>query len=329
MKKKYLYKILLGFFVTLLFLFLLSRLQRISVQELVDLFVSASPRFLLLGFLAVLAANLVRSLRFHYLLRCQGSFWGLFACNNLYNLTTATFPGGLGEIFSVFIFQRYNSLNTGTAFSLIVLSRLFDLLSLCLILLVALRHCSCSLARLLFLAALGLAIPSFLLLIPPVSRSLVALLNRLLPGHALFERPKAFLTQVEGALSCVRHTRQWLFLLFLSLVVMVLNILSLEMLVEAMGQRLSFSASAVTFGIYAVLQLLPVHGLGGVGTQEAWWTLGLTSVGLAREVAVPGSFFLHGMFYLYILLIALLFGFPWLRVRETKEEAPDGVFLSR
>ena len=329
MKRSCLSKILLALLVTLISLFLLYRLQKISLRELLALFAGASPRFLFLGFVMVLAANVVRSLRFHFLLRRRGSLKTLFASNNVYNLTTATFPGGLGEIFSVFIFQRYNGINAGTAFSLIVLSRLFDLLSLCLILVMALSHCSYSLAKLLALAALGFGTLSLLLLIPPINRTLVGFLNRFLPPHFFLHKLKDFLSQVEGALSYVHNAREWFFLLLLSFVMTSLNILSLAVLLRAIGIKVSFAASLVSFGVYAILQMLPVHGIGGVGTQEAWWTLGLTSVGVAKEVAVPVSFFLHGMFYLYILAIAVFLGFPWLRNTETRETTADGVFLPK
>ncbi len=329
MKRSYFSKILLALLVTLIFLFLLYRLQKISLRELLSLFAGASTRLLFLGFVVMLTANLVRSLRFHFLLGRHGYLKTLFASNNVYNLATATFPGGLGEIFSVFIFQRYNGINTGTAFSLIVLSRLFDLLSLCLIIMVALKYCSCSLAKLLALASLGFGTLSLLLLIPPINRTLVGLLNRFLPPYSFLNKIKDFLSQVEGALSYVHNAREWFFLLLLSFVMTSLNILSLLVLLQAIGINISFAACSISFGIYAILQLLPVHGIGGVGTQEAWWTLGLTSVGVPKEVAIPVSFFLHGMFYLYILVIAVFLGFPLLKKTETKEATADGILFPK
>jgi len=326
--KKTLFKILLALGVTVLFLLVLYRLQKISLHELWQLFTQASPRFLLLGLAAVLLANIIRGFRFHLLLRRRSTFRDLFASNNVYNLTTATFPGGLGEIFSVFIFQRYGALNTGAAFSIIALSRLFDLLSLSLLLMIALCFCSCTLARLLLGTSSLLAVLAFFLLIPRINRFLVARLIALLPSRPALQRPAKFLQEIQVALAYVQDVREWLILFGLSGVMMTLNILSLLMLLFAAGLEASFGQATVAFGVYAILQLFPLHGLGGVGTQEAWWTLGLTSVGFPKEIAVPVSFFLHGMFYLYILLIALFFGFPWLR-REHPSEVKDGVLLPK
>ena len=75
-----------------------------------------------------------------------------------------------------------------------------------------------------------------------------------------------------------------------------------------------FVASAVAF-----LSGIPIQGIAGLGTVEAWWSLLLSSVGVPVPEAVALSFFLHGFF----LVFGALFGIvSWFLLRG--KGFPDG-----
>jgi len=330
MKNKYLYKILWGIAITAIFLFFLYKIQKFSLKDLISIIQKASLASIIISFFLILFANIFRSLRFYTLLMNNHVlFRNIFGSNNIYNLTTATLPGGVGEIISMFIFKKYNNINTGSAFSVLVLSRLLDLMSLSTLLFFSSLFYKFKLQSVLLAISAFCIVFSVFLLIPSVNRTFIKIVNLLLPPIKITQKIKHFLGQVEEGLSCINSFHKWIIVSSLSFLMIFLSIISVKLVLSGINIHLSFIKTVICFGIYAVLQMVPVHGIGGIGTQEAWWTLGLTSVGVPKAKAVPASFLLHGIFYVFILIIAILFGFPMIRNRPKERSIINGNFLSK
>lgn len=80
---------------------------------------------------------------------------------------------------------------------------------------------------------------------------------------------------------------------------------SITVLLNGFGANLSIVQSCAAFGLYVLLQLIPVQGLAGVGTQSARWTVALFIVGVGPQQAAAEGIALYVCIYGVTALWAL------------------------
>jgi uncharacterized membrane protein YbhN (UPF0104 family) len=233
-------------------------------------------------------------------------------------------PGPTGDAAFVWLTRSRLGTPVAVAAGAAVLSRLFDAASLLLIALVTAPLAGVVLPRPLLaggavlsgLVALGLAALfnrrtrrglltwlGALPLRPSIGRPLHAAIDQLGDGHLV--APLLLLTLAARLATGVQY-----FLLF-----------------AALDQPLSMVQVWFALSVRTLLLAVPVQGLGGLGTTQVWWTVGLTLLGWPADVALATSLAVH-LLDLCISLPQAAAGWAMLAIRRVPVQ-PEPIVVER
>lgn len=297
--------------ISLVFIYLFA--THLHLAQLATMLGRIDSGWLIAGILVLGAANLIRSDRFKLL---DGRRHGLgywWVTTQIYNLTTSTLPGGLGEIATAYLFRRSSFVGWAGAFRLLVIARLIDLATLLSIFVGAMwvlglawtspsGIVSCGVSAALVLVAL-------VLLLPRTQTAALFLVARLMPTR--FSMLRRMRATVESLVETAKEVDRGggLRVVLWSAGMGVLSASVVTVLLNGFGQRLGLLQSFAAYGLYVVLQLIPLQGIAGVGTQSARWTIALVVVGVpAQQAGIDGVALyvcLYGIVALWALLAAL------------------------
>ena len=80
-----------------------------------------------------------------------------------------------------------------------------------------------------------------------------------------------------------------------------------------------------TFCIFT--NILPLHGIAGLGTYETGWTIGYLMVGFTKETAISSAFIAH-LFFLFTGVTYGLIGFIFYRLQTRKQNKMAATYCS-
>ncbi len=235
----------------------------------------------------------LRGLRFQRLLRSRQLTWReTVGVGWLYSAACSLLPGGLGE---ASLPAMYGGARGGAAESTaaLVTTRVQDLLSWLAVLVAAgfvvLRQLPAAAVPLLALAVAVTGAASAIAFSGPLRRRLFAL-ARPLPAVA------AFLGEMDARLGpMVGDGETWAITLALRLV----SVLKYYLALRAFGMPVTPLMAAVGGALLALVLVLPIQGVAGLGTVELWWIAALALFGITGpQVAVAAI----GMHVLLLLL---------------------------
>ncbi|HUS69418.1 MAG TPA: lysylphosphatidylglycerol synthase transmembrane domain-containing protein [Anaerolineae bacterium] len=287
----------------LLFLLILSRIDLGRTAEMLR---TVRAQFLLAAAILYPLLILLKSWRWHLLLRQQGVSYSLVPAFAVYNSALAAgyvTPGRLGELVKALYLRKDKGIALGYAFSSVVMDRLLDLYVLLATAaagatLFALPRSFVHLS-LAVLAAAGLA--PLVVLIPSVSRRLTALVtkgaSRLADARHKEELAQGLSGFQRGMEEMV--TARLLWALAWTVVAYALYYLQCYLIALALGLPVSCPYSAYSVSLASLVALLPVS-ISGLGVREAIFVALFRPMGLAPEMAVSYS--------LLILLVFNVFG---------------------
>lgn len=294
---------------------------RIHLSDLAALLRQVSPAWLGVGVLTLGAANFARAARFHLLDGQRHNLTRWWVTTQVYNLATSTLPGGLGELVTAVLFRRVSIGGWAGAFRLLIVARLLDLVTLLGLFVAAMcalglawttttGWVSCSAAIALGLVALALLVPRTQLLALRTLLRLAPLLSRLPLASQRQQLVTKAQSTLETLITATRSTsrRVWLGIAAWSVVMGVVSACIVTVLLRGFGGRLSLVASCACYGLYVLLQLIPLQGIAGVGTQSARWAVALALVGVGLRDATVDSVALYLCLYAIIALWAACAG---------------------
>jgi uncharacterized protein (TIRG00374 family) len=287
----------------LLFLLILSRIDLGRTAEMLR---TVRAPFLLAAAILYPLLILLKSWRWHLLLRQQGVSYSLVPAFAVYNSALAAgyvTPGRLGELVKALYLRKDKGVALGYAFSSVVMDRLLDLYVLLATAaagaaLFALPRSFVNLS-LAVLAAAGLA--PLVVLIPSVSRRLTALVAKGSSRLADARHREEFVHGLSGFQRGMEEmlTARLLGALGWTIVAYALYYLQCYLIALALGLPLSCPYSAYSVSLASLVALLPVS-ISGLGVREAVFVALFRPMGLAAETAVSYS--------LLILLVFNVFG---------------------
>jgi hypothetical protein len=91
---------------------------------------------------------------------------------------------------------------------------------------------------------------------------------------------------------------------------------SLHLILISCDTGLTLMQSFYCYTVYAVLQIIPIQGIAGIGTQPARWVVALNMAGYKAQDVVALSIILHGTLYVFISLMGLSAFLIWLISRK-------------
>ena len=255
------------------------------------------------------AAGFLRALRMRLLLTRGIGVGQAYAFHQVYNVVTAVVPAGVGEAASAWLLRRTLRVPLHHGLVALVVGRLLDLFVLLLLFLVVVLGGGAALAvggdALLPGAALVAAGLAALGVAHVVTGGRLALvLERWATAVHAQGRARTLLRRALGvgaeSLRLLPHRARLAGLVGLTAVLQLVSLGALHALANGAGLSLTYAQSVACFVVYVLLRMLPVQGIGGIGTTAAWWALALGALGVAAdEAAVVGA-------VLYVAFLVLL-----------------------
>lgn len=250
--------------------------------------VTITPIWFAVGVCTYALFVFLRGMRLTLLAGTAGSTARPFFLGALYTAGCSFLPGGLGELV-VPIWYRRETGFSGPFTAAVIVARLQDILSwLAIILALGLGTTLFGRERILLLVvAVGVILLTVALWSGVVRRGLI---QRLQAWPWLHRRTGSFVSEVDRSLS---HSwgihSAWL----LTVALRLMSIATYYAMLRAVGVLVSPAALGVAGGIVAVLLILPIQGIAGLGTEELWWTLMLRSLGVRFSLILPSALALH------------------------------------
>ena len=305
---------------------------RLRFSEIAGVLRHVHVTWLLLGAGVLGVANVMRAERFRLLDRNQHdiSYW--WVTTQVYNFATSTLPGGVGEMATAYFFRRSTTWGSWAgSLRLLVVARLIDLATLLSIFVAAMYllglawstpsgAISSSIAAVLAVAAL-------VVLTPRAQAFVLSLLMRFLTARSpLIARVRTTLG-ASLEVSKTRDLRTFILVAVWSAGMGLLSCGAVTVLLNGFGSHLNLVQSCASYGLYVLLQLVPLQGIAGVGSQSARWVIALSLVGVAPHRATLDAValyvYLYGIIALWALFaVAVGVSLRWTRRRVVLDHQP-------
>lgn len=264
-------------------------------------------KYILISICLFFLANFIRALRFHRLDHTGNTIFHWWNINALYNVVSATLPGGAGEAVTAYLLKRISTFNILGAFRILLLSRLQDLFALAsLFFMSALFIGGNALYRQTAVWISGiLSLTSLIAFLPASEKLLLGLLKKLPLQIKIVRKVCEKLSELIVASEEQRSKKSYRITLFQSVVMMMTGIMYVHLLLRSFGVEFTYVQSTYCYGVYMIFQIIPVQGIAGIGTKAAWWALALNVAGYGAADAIALGFILYGTMYIFISILGL------------------------
>ena len=309
MNRQKITKIVLFTIVSLVLVWLLFRYVHFS--DVVAAFSRITIIGVLLGFAFYLLGYVIRAVRFYYQLNKKVSLRALFYIVCIHNAVNSLLPARLGELSYVYLVKKKNiPLAQGAAG--LVLTRVFDLIALILLFLLALFMSRATLPA--FFKNLTVPVLGVLAVLMVGSALVVACtppLHRFRLHASRFRIVRMLYSLVHSFHQ--EHTRPKLAMLFVTSVLLWIS--QFLMIYFIFWGVLPVSGWYILIGsLFPILStVLPIQGIAGFGSIEATWALGFVMLGVTKEAAIATGFVFHFVIIAYFAVLGLVGWWGWRR----------------
>ena len=306
--------LILSILITVGLLFVL--LIQIEIKVLWQKLLTISFPYILLGFIFHFLAYLFRTLVYKiYFKNDDVSFHYLLSNHFIHNFYNHIIPANLGELSFPLLLKK--KIPMSKSLSVLIITRLI-LLTLTLILFVVSLFSipeiftSIQIKESNSLIILGLLVVVILLMI--LSRRKLYRIIIKLKDYSFFasisSRFSSFYNKIKEQVIFSKKIKVLLSVTFYSL--MSILCLALYFVTILKGINISLSIFEIIFvsSIGLAMIILPIKSIGGFGTFEGSWTIGLLILGIEKDLAIEGSFIVHifaliNVFFLFIIGIII------------------------
>lgn len=304
----------------------------INPVDIITVFKTISPAYLIAGFMFYLGTQLLRTWRFHLLLNREVSIRNLFPVECIYAMFVNLLPARTGELSYIYFLKTEFKRTTGEGLSTLIISRILD----CII------FSGSFILFYFFIREMPLVFHKviitsmvFLTLLMLVLGMLIFSGNKflnILRKTAVFFNYKKFnwgdyiIKKGEETIDSIekfKTDKQGLpfSVLLITLGIGVTTYLFYLLLTMGIGIHLDPLKILFASSFVLVTFMIPVQGIGGFGTTEGGWALGFIAVGLPGDMAISSGF----VFHIVNLLFALILGiFGYIALKFSKMSRQTG-----
>lgn len=316
------------------FLGLVLWFSGIEVSRIPALIKDCRIDLILCAFLVYAGTYLGRAVRFRILLRSEAPplarLYSLVAVHNLLNMIL---PVRTGELSYIYFLRTKFHVPSASGIATLVAARVLDLLCLMLLFGIGLLHYSTEIQFFtpdltIACAACFVVALAVLLNLARIAGLALALFRGIARALGLNEKRiiAALLTKGEEVKSVFESIRSRNLLLSAFTVTVITWIGTFLTCFWILGSFETVDTSNITFGISIVgttalnvTCVLPINGLGNLGSWEAGWAAGYMFLGLDKETAVLTGFGEHIIIFCFALLLGAI---GWI-VLGGKKSAPS------
>jgi len=299
-------------FITLVLLALLF--TQINLGDIINTLKSINPIYLIAGFILYTCSYLFRAWRFHILLNKEVGIKELFLVVCVQNMMNNILPARIGELSYIYIIKKIYSTPSTQGIATLFISRLFDIISLGLLLSISFIFISNTIFinQFFFLLVVSLIFIVFLILILTLFYGnffLYYFLNFLRRynlynlSYILFLVKKC--EELINYFEAIKNNCKLLFVMVISTIIWICLFSMSYLMMLAMNIDVTLNVVILGSSIALFTTLLPISGVGGYGTYEAGWTIGFVSLGLSKESAITSGFIAHSLGLIFGIILGI------------------------
>ncbi len=293
-------KLLLPIIATFFLLWYLFR--QTTLSDISATFQKSSPLYMLIGFGLYILCNILRGMRFKFLIKEKIPSLTIINIAFVNNMANNMFPAKTGEVSYPYLLKK-SGISLPMSLSSLLVARLYDFIALSFIFLLTL-----------FFAVIPFALPKeimvitgSILIIAIILVSLVIygnhalkkIIKKLFKGR-LYEEKVLEIFDLSG-----EHRAKTGSLLVVSVLLWIINFTSLFFILQSLHIAVTIWQTFFICIFYVFLPLLPFNGIAGFGTAEAYWSAMFILFGISQEIAIVSSFSFHIINVLYFVLPGL------------------------
>jgi len=292
---------------------ILVLLSQIQFSELASALASIHPVYLGVGFALYFSTYFLRALRFKVILGDDAKYSDLVKVLFIHNMVNQVLPARTGEISYVYLMEK-RDLPINKGISSLALARVFDLVSIALLFLVALlvlRQMNAAFLNLMYVMSfvVGMALFSLFCLFVYKKKFIdkVQILTELLKVHK-FDITKRALEKGEETIEdmkAITSKKVFLYSTLISLAIWSISTVLMYMLLSQMNVILSIWEVCLGSMVIVITSILPIHSVGGFGTTESVWASIYITLGVSREMAIASGIGIHLIIFMYLLIIGI------------------------
>lgn len=295
-------KVILSIIVTIVLLYIL--LSTITWGDISKLFNTVSAGWIFaLWCVYFIYLQLIR-LRFSVLTHSKKiGVWDLFSIVSIHNFYNRLLPLKTGEISYVYMLKRQHGLPAAEGTATLIIARIFDYVTVSFLfvissLLLINKTPPYVTTVTIIISILLLVSVAFLFSIAAIGLRMVGLLEKIFArvGLSRFSVTSLFLNKTRelvDSFQTISQVNTYRDTFLLSSLIWGCMFFMLYWLLKGMGLHVGVLEVVIgsTFCIFT--NILPLHGIAGLGTYETGWTIGYLMVGVSKEAAISSAFITH------------------------------------
>jgi len=300
---------------------------KLSSEDIAQILTHAAPQWLLTGLGFYALANVLRAGRSACLLRWpRGHIPALVPAMFTVSMLNNVLPMRTGELSFPYLLHELGA-EWSSGLAVLVIARLFDLLAVCLLFMVAAMGRLSALSgsvRIVFAAAaaISLGLGVVLAALPVLGQRILDFLSARLHTHTRLAdiwrmrvRPPA--QKAIHALDTMRAGQVYWATLLYSVLIWLATYAWFTAFLSGIGAPAAFGDVALGASLAVIAKSLPFSAVGGFGAHEAGWALGFVLLGQPVEMAIVSGLAVN-MLTLVASLLCGIASLGWLAARSGK-----------
>ncbi len=302
---------LIGAFVAVLLIGYL--LTQIEFGQLLSTLGSIHPVYILLCFGIYFSSYFLRALRFKVILGDEAKYLDLLKVLFIHNMVNQVLPARTGEISYVYLMEK-RGLSINKGISSLALARVFDLIGIAILFLVALlvlKEMNTAFLNLMYVMSVvvGMALFSLFCLFIYKKKFIdkVQGLTEVLKVNK-YDITQRALEKGEEAIEdmqVIRSRKVFLYSTLISIAIWFTSTLMVYTLLAQMDIMLSIWEVCLGSMVLVITSILPIHSVGGFGTTESVWASIYISLGVSKEMAITSGIGVHLIIFSYLVIIGI------------------------
>lgn len=269
---------------------------------------------LILCFMIYLLKCVLRSIRFNITLNGRVGVSNLFKIVAIHQLFNGLLPARTGEFSYIYLLGKKEDIPAGQSSASLMIARVFDFIVFILFIIFSLGLMRNSLPftsqqvgiAIIVLSVILIGIILLFLKADVCLRFLEHLLykSRLRKGRFVNYITRKLIEAKVGFCE-TKLPKKLLSIFMLSFGVLILTYYGTYLFLSSIGIRIGFLQFAIAMSLTILTLLLPIQGIGNLGTYEGTFVLGLAIFGISENIALPVVFSLHLISYIFFIVTGI------------------------
>lgn len=290
-------------------------LKQIDIKSLFSLLKQISPT-VFAAFGVYLISYVLRSFRWRLMLFSRKIGIGtLFLVTSMHTMFNNLLPARTGEMTYVYFLKKLQKVPSTEGLATLFLARIFDLVAMAVFFLVAVcvnwGEVQIPVLKLVLVTVFSVPVLVFVLM-GLLSMKSVRVLRSWLEktrfgktgiGQKLIMK----LEELAEAVKTVRTRHTFLSSFFCTLCIWGTKFSAFYLIIRSFNLPRPLRFWEVVFGstFSELTTILPFHGIAGIGTLEAGWTLGFLTLGIDKQTVITTAFGFHILLHLFSIVLGL------------------------